>query len=47
MKCPKCGHDFPNPEKIKGGKTSKRKITPAEQKKMQDARKKKKEDKPI
>ncbi len=41
MKCPKCGHEFANPVTSKGGKKSKRKITPQQQWKMQQARQKK------
>ena len=41
MKCPKCNHEFKNPVTAKGGRTSKRKITPEQQYKMQQARKKK------
>ena len=40
MKCPKCGHMFANPVTSKGGQKSKRKITAAQQAKMQAARKK-------
>jgi len=42
MKCPHCGKEVKNPIASKGGKTSKRKITPQQQWKMQQARQKKK-----
>jgi len=43
MKCPKCGHCFTDKGRAKGGQKSKRKITPEQQAKMQEARKNKKE----
>lgn len=39
MKCPKCGTTIKNPVSVKGGKKSKRKITPEQQAKMQAGRK--------
>jgi hypothetical protein len=45
MKCPNCGCNIPNTHKAmssKGGKASKRKITPEQQEAMQLARKKNK-----
>jgi len=46
MKCPKCGKEIPDDElakhlAAKGGRKSKRTISAEDQKKMQDARKKK------
>jgi hypothetical protein len=41
MKCPLCHGTFTDPGRSKGGKASKRKITPEQQKVMQWARKKK------
>jgi hypothetical protein len=41
MKCPKCGTVFKDESRVKGGKKSKRKITPEQQEKMQAARHKK------
>jgi copper chaperone CopZ len=40
MKCPHCNKEIKNPIASAGGKKSKRKITPAQQAKMQAARKK-------
>jgi len=39
MKCPNCNHEFKDPARVKGGKASKRRITAAQQKAMQAARK--------
>tara|TARA_R110000751_G_scaffold138798_5_gene242514 strand:+ start:2188 stop:2325 length:138 start_codon:yes stop_codon:yes gene_type:complete len=44
MKCPNCGHTFKDAARVKGGQSSRRKITPEQQKKMQAARKKGKSD---
>jgi len=41
MKCPKCGNEFKDSTKVKGGKKSKRKITPEQQEKMQQAKREK------
>lgn len=41
MKCPKCGHEWKDEGRSKGGKSSKRSITPEQQAKMQAARKRK------
>ena len=43
-KCPKCGHKFTEKCRVKGGEKSRRKITPEQQEKMQEARAKKKVD---
>lgn len=45
MKCPKCGHEFKDEGRAKGGALSRRKITKAQQRKMQTARKKNRKDK--
>ena len=42
MKCPLCNGTFTDPGRSKGGKLSRRKITPEQQAKMQRARRKKK-----
>lgn len=34
MKCPKCGHEFKDPGRVKGGQTSKRKLTKKKAKEM-------------
>ena len=51
MKCPKCGHEWTPRRKslaremgAKGGSKSRRKITPEQQAKMQEARRRKRED---
>lgn len=41
MKCPHCNKEIKNPIAQAGGFKSRRKITPEQQKKMQEARKKK------
>lgn len=38
MKCPHCGKEFKDPAKVAGGAKSKRKISPEEQAKLQEAR---------
>jgi len=43
MKCPNCGHTWKDKAKAEGGKKSKRNITPEAQAKMQEARRKKRE----
>ena len=42
MKCPLCNGTFTDPGRSKGGKLSRRQITPEQQAKMQKARRKKK-----
>jgi hypothetical protein len=42
MKCPKCGHVFKDPARVKGGKKSKRKLTAAQARRMVAAREAKK-----
>jgi len=42
MKCPLCHGTFTDPGRSKGGRNSKRKITPEQQKAMQTARRKNK-----
>lgn len=39
MKCPKCGHEWKDPARVKGGKKSKRTITPEQQAEMQRGKK--------
>jgi hypothetical protein len=39
MKCPKCNHEYKDEDRAKGGRNSKRKITPAQQAEMQAKRK--------
>jgi len=34
MKCPKCGHVFKDPARVKGGKISKRRLTAAQARMM-------------
>lgn len=41
MKCPKCGHEWKDAGRSKGGKSSKRAISKEQQSKMQAARKRK------
>ena len=43
MKCPECGYKWKDAGRVKGGKLSRRTITPEQQKMMQEARKKKPE----
>ena len=43
MKCPVCKTEFKDPGRQKGGRKSRRTITPEQQEKMQRARKVKKE----
>lgn len=43
--CPHCGKQFKSEAQAKGGRTSKRKITPEQQAKLQEARKKAREEK--
>jgi len=38
MRCPHCGKEFKDPTKVAGGSKSKRKITPEQQAKLQEAR---------
>jgi hypothetical protein len=38
MKCPVCKTEFKDPSKVKGGKTSRRRITPEQQARMQAGR---------
>lgn len=42
MICPKCKHRFKDPGKVKGGKTSRRALSPEDAKAMVKAREKKK-----
>lgn len=41
MKCPHCGKEIKNEISQKGGKKSRRKITPEQQEKMQQAKREK------
>ena len=38
MRCPHCGREFKDPTKVAGGSKSKRKISPEQQAKLQEAR---------
>lgn len=38
MKCPHCHKEFKDPTKVAGGSKSKRKISPEQQAKLQEAR---------
>jgi len=38
MRCPHCGKEFKDPTKVAGGSKSKRKISPEQQAKLQEAR---------
>ena len=42
MKCPKCGFIFKDPARVKGGKTSRRVLTPEQARAMVRARERKK-----
>ena len=42
MKCPKCKSTFPNPEKVKGGLKSRRKLTTEEARRIAKIRHQKK-----
>jgi len=44
MKCPKCNFVFKDPDKVKGGKTSKRKLSTEESKRMIAIREQKKKE---
>jgi hypothetical protein len=44
MRCPKCGHEFKDEGRARGGRVSRRTITPEQQRKMQAARKRHKVD---
>jgi len=39
MRCPKCGHKYTDEGRAKGGRASRRTITPEQQARMQAARK--------
>ena len=45
MKCPNCKHKFKDEDRAKGGRVSRRTITPKQQKAMQIARAKKRAEK--
>jgi hypothetical protein len=42
MRCPKCGHEWRDEGRAKGGRASRRTITPEQQARMQAARKRRK-----
>jgi len=44
VKCPACGHEFKDEGRAKGGRASRRTITPEQQARMQAARKRRKAD---
>jgi hypothetical protein len=44
MRCPKCSHEFKDEGRAKGGRASRRTITPEQQARMQAARKRRKAD---
>lgn len=44
MRCPHCGHEFKDEGRAKGGRASRRTITPEQQARMQAARKRRKAD---
>lgn len=47
MKCPRCGHEFKDERSAKGGRASRRVITPEQQAKMQAAREKRRKQQPV
>jgi len=44
MRCPNCGHEFKDEGRARGGRASRRTITPEQQARMQAARKRRKAD---
>jgi hypothetical protein len=42
MKCPKCGHEWKDPARVKGGQTSRRTLTAKQARDMVKARERKK-----